>query len=408
MKTKSPEFNDELKGQEKNRALRPLIAASLTALSMTGAYASEDLSPVVLTVEDTKGTLDQLAGQEIPNTNPVQTYPEIGSAYTLTEVQRGGDKPAGDNIITKFTYDTESKTMTPVYYKLDLKQTTYGEGDTSQPFTLTTEPVKGVEITAKYNTPAVSADRISIPYEDTTYAESGIIADFVNQNGTNTRNGGAIDNGGEISDITGDFIANYAGSGGAIYNNYNSTIADIKGDFIDNYVSGAGDDAHGGAIDNRSKIGNITGDFIGNYASYYDGISYGGAIYNSGTIGDITGDFIGNYADASSSSYSDAYGGAIYNDYGAEIGNITGDFIGNYADDYGGAIYNSGTIGDITGDFIGNYASGSSAYGGAIENYGEFGDITGDFIGNTTLLVLLPTAERLKIMENLAISQAIS
>ena len=38
MKTdkKSPEFNDELKGQEKNRALRPLIAASLTALSMTG------------------------------------------------------------------------------------------------------------------------------------------------------------------------------------------------------------------------------------------------------------------------------------------------------------------------------------------------------------------------------------
>ena len=261
MKTdkKSPEFNDELKGQEKNRALRPLIAASLTALSMTGAYASEDLSPVVLTVEDTKGTLDQLAGQEIPNTDPVQTYPESGSAYSLTKVQEGGEKPEGDNIITKFTYDTDSKTMTPVYYKLDLKQTTYGEGDTSQTFTLTTEPVKGVEITAKYNTPTESSNRIDIPYGDTTYAESGIIADFVNQN--TTTQGGAIYNEGTIGDITGDFIGNYAlstsesngypspeASGGAIYN-LNGTIGNITGDFISNYAE-ANVNAYGGAIYN--------------------------------------------------------------------------------------------------------------------------------------------------------------
>ena len=443
MKTdkKSPEFNDELKGQ-KNRALRPLIAASLTALSMTGAYASEDLSPVVLTVEDTKGTLDQLAGQEIPNTDPVQKYPETGSAYTLTEVQRGGEKPAGDNIITKFTYDTESKTMTPVYYKLDLKQTTYGEGDTSQPFTLTTEPVKGVEITAKYNdlsdkvydkeykdnhyeAEVTSGGKQEIhsalqnPEGDTISIDNAIFKDnstVINFNNSSSSYstrylhvlGGAIYNAGTIEGITADFVNNSVTTnnigrygypyayGGAIYNS--GTIGDITGDFIGNYASGSL--AYGGAIDNNGEIANITGDFVGNHGGSGGAIyndysakigditgdfignyaSSGGAIYNSGTIGDITGDFIGNYAEA---SYTE--GGAIYNS--GTIGDITGDFIGNYAsadyDDSGGAIYNSGEIGDITGNFVGNYiSSGGNSYGGAIYNGREIGDITGDFVGN--------------------------
>ena len=225
--------------------------------------------------------------------------------------------------------------------------------------------------------------------------------------------GGAIfnDYGTTIGNITGDFIGNYASSsssenrgayGGAIFNDY-GTIGDITGDFIGNYVSSSSSPsseyaASGGAVSNHGTIGNITGDFIGNYVSssssysssytYYHYSASGGAIYNSGTIGGITGDFIGNYV---SSSYYSASGGAIHNK-NSTIGNITGDFIGNYVSSsaaaIGGAISNfkHGKISKIYGDFIGNYASSEerSALGGAILNDAKttIGNITGDFIGN--------------------------
>ena len=164
-------------------------------------------------------------------------------------------------------------------------------------------------------------------------------------------------------------------------------------------------DANGGAIYNSGEIGNITGDFIGNYATSTDGDANGGAIFNiDGTIRDITGDFIGNYASGSS-----ARGGAIYNNRSAaKLGDITGNFIGNYASSTvnyarGGAIYNiDGTIGKlddegnlvggIYGSFINNYAKTESdsqlALGGAVYTYGNMNFIADNqvnyFSGNYT------------------------
>ena len=207
--------------------MRGLIAASLAALSMSGAYADE-LAPVPSAAEDNpQGTLDKLAGQQIPNTDPVQQYPAEGSAYSLTKVQEGGEKPEGDNIITKFTYDTDSKTMTPVYYKLELKQTTYGEGDAE----------KNVNI----NFP--TAHQVSIKYNyDTTNQHE------------------RFSNSTDLSDrtVTGNFINYNVADGGAIYNNGNSAIlGDINSNFINNSSWGLG-----GAIYNTGTIGNIIGDFI--------------------------------------------------------------------------------------------------------------------------------------------------
>ncbi len=204
--------------------------------------------------------------------------------------------------------------------------------------------------------------------------------------------GGAIYNGtsSTIGNITGDFIGNYAYSGGAIYNSDNGTISNITGSFIGNYAKSKTVNALGGAIYNgtSSTIGNITGDFIGNYA-YSGGAIYnsdngtisnitgsfinnsGKAIYNNSSIGNITGDFINNI--------TEGYGGAIYNDSKGIIAEITGNFIGNNANDYGGAIYNEGSIGNITGNFIDNY---TGHYSGAIHNKGTIGDITGNFVGN--------------------------
>ena len=120
---------NRLKKFSRSKSLKNLILASMLALSMNGVYSAE-LAPVPKVAEDhPQGTLDKLAGQDIPGTDPVQKYPSSGSAYTLTKVQEGGEKPSGDNIVTKFIYNSETKKMTPVYYRMDLKKTQYGTGN---------------------------------------------------------------------------------------------------------------------------------------------------------------------------------------------------------------------------------------------------------------------------------------
>ncbi len=393
-----------------NKTIKTLMLASILALGVNTAYAN-DLAPVPKVAEEhPQGTLDKLAGQPIPNTDPVQYYPTDGSAYTLTKVQEGGEKPAGDNIITKFIYNDETHSLSPVYYQLDLKQTTYGEGNSVKYYgweknTDTgnlefkqdpTTPV-GQTITYSYNsdsfTQKIEGQTInnptvtnpSNPYifnsgaglnnpegrtdsiDNVLYIGNkvtGTLESTTNSNKIAQVLGGAVYNAGELTSVTGLFINN-------------SVEANSTGSYSDrayNY-------AFGGALYNSGTIGDITGGFIGNYAFSTDSSAYGGAIYNNGTINDITGDFIGNYAQSSSS----AAGGAIYNS--GTIENIVGDFIGNYISAtalYGGAIYNSGTIENIVGDFIGNYISGLNPYGGAINNKekGTIGNITGDFIGN--------------------------
>ena len=409
------------------KPFKTLAVATIAGLSIVGVGQAQavTLDEVDLSQKpiDTP-TLDHLKNNNVlipqtkydDNNKLVEDTPieSKGSGYTYTKVDA-----KGDNTVTKFEYDKTTGAIVPVYYRVDLKQTTYGDGNQSETYT-----VKGInggtyDITAKYNDSAsktYTTEYKDHKYEDTVTSYgteihsalknssgstitikdaifennstaiknnsyyilnvyggalynageiTGITADFINNSVTATGSstygyGGAIYNGGTIGDITGHFIGNsagYYGGGGAIYNGYNSTIGDITGDFIGNSAS------YGGAIYNRGTIGDITGDFIGNS---------GGAISNDSTIGDITGDFIGNSAANNS-------GGAIEN-FGT-IGNITGNFIGNSAKDDGGAIRNyDGTIGDITGDFIGNSAS----YGGAIcNNKGTIGNITGDFISNS-------------------------
>ena len=103
---------------------------------------------------------------------------------------------------------------------------------------------------------------------------------------------------------------------------------------------------------------------------------FGGAIYNEGTIS-ITGDFTSNSTTGA--------GGAIANYFGGTIYNIEGDFSENSATEYdGGAIANMyGTIHNIEGDFTSNSADGA---GGAIYNTGTIEGITGNFEQNSANL----------------------
>ena len=359
------------------------------------------------------------------------------SAYALTEVPAGADgaAPVGDNIITKFNYNSETGEFTPVYYQMNLKQTEYGDpnGDVTLTFGWQktedgygneynefvqdpTTPI-GPTITYKYNssettTPdggSYSAEYINqvqpvtLENPDSTssshYQHIGGVSGITNfenvlfkDNNTNVDItiaedgpytyvdilGGALNNSGNIDTLSGNFINNSISS---TINNGN--VSAYGGALYNtgnittinatfNNNSASGRDSYGGAVYNSGKISEITGNFINNTATDTNGDGYGGAIYNSGEISNINANFIGNTASSS--------GGAIFNDRNATIGDITGVFIGNNAPYRGGAIFNdnNATIGDITGVFIGN--SGS-----AIDNYDNstIGDITGDFISNS-------------------------
>lgn len=154
--------------------------------------------------------------------------------------------------------------------------------------------------------------------------------------------GGAISNRGDFSatigNITGNFISNYAV--GDIYNGA--------------YISGTCTIANGGAIQNGGDIESINGQFLNNAVYTYSSTadtsetSRGGALFNSGTINNLTADFIGNYAYSTDA----AYGGAIYNSGTLTI-SAQADKDTVFSDNYvksesnkalGGAIYNTGTV----------------------------------------------------------------
>ena len=216
--------------------------------------------------------------------------------------------------------------------------------------------------------------------------------------------GGAVYNDGDIDRIKADFVANSVAAdgadglnagGGALYNGHNGKITDVSGDFISNSASGTTGKAVGGAVFNQGKIEKINGSFVDNRADVGGAVfndyeaeigsiggsfvnNSGGALYNLGKMGDVRADFVGNS------------GNAVYN--GNRIGNIRGNFSGNRLTDTelnGGIVFNSGSVKSITGNFSGNEVSGNSVYGikgGAVYNYqGTIGNMKGSFDNNRIL-----------------------
>ena len=195
--------------------------------------------------------------------------------------------------------------------------------------------------------------------------------------------GGGIFNDWKIKSITGNFTNNSARAGGAINNSgtigdtTDLSLTAISGTFKGNVASTTSSySPNGGAINNEGRITKITGTFGGSGVGEGNTAHYGGAIYNSADaqIDSISANFTNNKAYNEKTS-SLGYGGAIYNK--GVISSIVGDFTGNSADTvdgngYGGAIYNTGdgthkgTIGAVTGNFTNNSASGM---GGAIYNW---------------------------------------
>ncbi|MBQ8785073.1 MAG: autotransporter domain-containing protein [Alphaproteobacteria bacterium] len=191
-------------------------------------------------------------------------------------------------------------------------------------------------------------------------------------------NGGAIFNGGTITDIIngGNYVFKgnkAAQNGGGIFNGATGKITNVTVErFQENQAQ-----KHGGAISNEGSINHISAySFYSNTAQ-----NEGGAIYNIGTITDISGSFFSNsaknggaVANSSSEEWSDAAWG--YVTFTGNTEKISGTFTGNTATESGGAIYNTGTIKEISGSFTSNKTT--TYDGGAVYNAGSVTDIKAD------------------------------
>ena len=167
-------------------------------------------------------------------------------------------------------------------------------------------------------------------------------SNFSNNNALNS--GGAIYNGeiylfpGQQGTLTVNncaFTDNHAGAGGAVSNQYSTSIKDSK--FANNYAT----NLMGGAIYNSGTMDIINSIFDDNYA--HDGL--GGAAHNSNTgiLNVEKSTFQNNYAHSNMGA-----GGAILN-WGTAT--ITGSTFKNNAAYIGGAIYSGGTL-KVTGSTI--------------------------------------------------------
>ncbi|MBR3889666.1 hypothetical protein IKJ53_04050, partial [bacterium] len=234
------------------------------------------------------------------------------------------------------------------------------------------------------------------------------INDSLFENNSATLVGGAIQNvSGTIKSISATFDGNSGQSGGAIYNNYDSTIEKVSNSIFKNNFSTNG---AGGAIGNVNDLLEfVDTKFIGNYAGV------GGALYNSsyqtknGYIRSISNtEFTGNYATSNgggiynynnakidtivadfSGNYAGITGGAIFN-YNAKIDTIVADFTGNYAGTSGGAVYTTNALTFTNTNFTDNYVTSASGFGGAIWSSADLTfnadaqqvEFTGNYVGS--------------------------
>ena len=219
------------------------------------------------------------------------------------------------------------------------------EGNTAQ---LAFDAQKGTWTTPVTDNTAVGGGAISLGAVSTSSVAS--ISGTTFKNNTSGTNGGAIatrqaihaNNSAAKLDIAATFIGNKAQQGGAIYNSF----------YTDNGLGkGAGV--------------TVTGTFSGNEATGNEATGKGGAIYNDGTL-DKAGKKGGimTITDATFDGNKADFGGAIFN-----TGTLTingGSFEGNTADKAAGAIYNAADA-TLTVDGV-TFANNSSAKAGAINS----------------------------------------
>ena len=201
--------------KKENKPFKTLAIATIAGLSIIGVGQAQaaTLDEVDLSQKpiDTP-TLDYL------HNNDVQIKYEDGtevaipqSNYTMTEVKANedGSKPDGDNIITQYSYDKTTGSLSPLYYEINY-QTQFGNPDGDTTLTFGKVNTYGSNYTWELNA------------ENPT---STIIYKY-NQGDTID---GSITNDGTSANIARDFVNTDRGENPLILNNKNATINNISG-----------------------------------------------------------------------------------------------------------------------------------------------------------------------------------
>ena len=169
-----------------------------------------------------------------------------------------------------------------------------------------------------------------------------------------------------------DDIKTLNGIGGAIANASEKELTITNSSFVNNKAA-----ISAGAISNGGNAKISRTSFRSNNAGIMGGaISNGGTEEKQATL---------NISESSFEANTAEYGGAIANDTYGKIENISADFTNNSATNFGGAIYNAGTINTIGGSFTSNKATSETASGGAISNGGTIATINANFDGNSAV-----------------------
>ena len=191
-------------GKKENKPFKTLAIATIAGLSIIGIGQAQaatlddiDLSqkqintPTLDYLHDNTVFLPQKTFQRDADGNIVKDAndkpiiqegtpilaPQSGYSLTELEAKEDGSKPDGNNVITKFEvkdvtryYDKTTGAIVPVYYRVDLKQTTYGDGNQSKTYTVNGINGGTYDITAKYNDSA--SKTYTTEYKDHKYEDT--------------------------------------------------------------------------------------------------------------------------------------------------------------------------------------------------------------------------------------------
>ena len=268
----------------------------------------------------------------------LEDYTELNSAIKTLTINGNGKTINGDNLY-RFLYIDSSSKVTIKNIKIINCYSNYGRGAIYNYGTLT------ITNSTLNNNAAEYGGAIYNDYDSTI-----IINNSTLNNNTATWNGGAIYNHYGTLTITNSTLNNNTAeySGGAIYNDH-GTLTITNSTLNNNTAKYDG----GGAIYNDHGTLTINNSTLNNNTAKYDG---GGAIYNH--YGTLTI----NNSTLNNNTAAEYRGGAIYNYYGTlTITNST--LNNNTARQNGGAIYNDGTLTIHNSTLTKNKAT---QYGGAI------------------------------------------
>ena len=244
---------------------------------------------------------------EIPNADPNNLPQNAITLYEKQEVIKYYDPTTGEEVSSDALQEgvdykqVTTIETTPKYYTVSLRQTQYGDPNGTTTLTYGWEKNAEGELEFKSNPPTPVGQTITYKYNTDSFTQKVEGQTIDNPTVTDPEDTSSIK---PYIFNSGVGLNNPEGRTQSIDNvlyKDNKVTGTLESTTWNNKYA----QVSGGAVNNAGELTSITGAFINNgveanvietedgYAFNY---AYGGALYNSGKIGDINADFIGNYA----------------------------------------------------------------------------------------------------------------